>query len=139
MLVSGIRNYQRGAAANYWPKSFGTVTASRVAEDDGGDHTTYAATVTYDYSVDSRRFTASTIFSGYSGSSDRARAEWYAKKYPAGASVTVLYDPAKPEEAVLEAGIGVSTYLTIVVSLVFLFLEGRLLVLLPDEWWRSPV
>ena len=134
LLIRGLLNYQLGYAANGWPTTNGTITASSVNEDDRGDETTYHAAVQYAYSVHAEDFTNDKIYAGYAGSSNRATALAIAKKYEVGKSISVLYNPDSPANSVLEPGIGVSTYIMIVFSLPFVFIGGGLLRHLPTEW-----
>ena len=134
LLIRGMLDYQLGYAANNWPATTGTITASSVAEDDHGDETTYLALVLYTYSVDAKDFRNDEIYAGYGGSSNKATALAMANKYAVGNSVSVLYNPDSPANAVLESGIGISTYIMILFSLPIVFIGGALLRLLPAEW-----
>jgi Protein of unknown function (DUF3592) len=120
--------------ASRWPATTGTITASTVqATKKKPDDPTYDFSdtevsnqplVQYEYTVGNRKLRGSRItigdkISGYELESTLAR-------YPAGATVTVYYDPANPQNAVLErdlprgvfAGVG---------CLLLLFIGGPLI------------
>lgn len=67
--------------------------------------TTYTAAITYAYTVGTRALTGDRLRFNKIEFSNLADAAGLVDAHPAGASVTVYYDPAQPEEAVLFPGI----------------------------------
>jgi hypothetical protein len=61
--------------------------------------------VVYSYAVGSVRFMSSRIAFHPLASPSRDQAARVAANYPVGSTVRVLYDPADPEQAVIELGI----------------------------------
>jgi hypothetical protein len=90
-----------------WPHVTGTIVVSdlqRVKDTDGGY--TYRPEVTYHYTVAGKEFVASRVAFG-----DRISLGWSApavktvRRYRAGTSVVVRYNPNEPGEAVLQPGV----------------------------------
>jgi hypothetical protein len=86
-----------------WHSVRGQVLKSRV-EVSGGEYTSVTPYVLYEYQVNGQLYQGTQIRAGdkfmRSGSSRDAYAT--VDRYPAGAQVTVYYDPANPSEAALE-------------------------------------
>ena len=98
-----LRSRKQAATSQSWPGTPGTITASEmnvVEDDESGD--VYAPSIAYEYRVGDRPFTSHRIRFGSASSRDRAKAEAVLGSYPAGKEVTVYYDPARPDQAVLE-------------------------------------
>jgi Protein of unknown function (DUF3592) len=95
-----------------WPIAEGQIESSAVARrTDDEDKTMYSAHIRYSYAVGDRRYEADTVWFGgdYSSTSFGAH-NATVQRYPVGAKVTVHYDPARPEVAVLEPGVFFSSY-----------------------------
>ncbi|MCA9121208.1 MAG: DUF3592 domain-containing protein [Planctomycetaceae bacterium] len=112
-LVMGIRGVLQSRATLAWPQATGRIVSSGVRseqrtsrDDDGRQRTTtyYYADVTYEYVVDGKSFTGTriTLTDGQSGS--QADASATRDRYPRDAGVSVAYDPASPDQSVLEPG-----------------------------------
>lgn len=102
---------QNARVSESWPATDGEVVSSNVRVSTDEDGTSYFGDVTYSYVVNDARYTSDNVSFGQYGSSDRGHAEEIVAKYPAGSGVTVRYDPADPETAVLEPGVTWSSYL----------------------------
>ncbi len=111
-----LQNAQRSES---WPSTAGQITYSNVRESRDDDGTTYYADVEFSYVVDDQRYTADTVSFGQYGSSNRRHAADIVAKYPQGMAVTVYYDPAAPETAVLEPGVTWSSYAILGIGLIF--------------------
>ncbi|POZ62662.1 DUF3592 domain-containing protein [Chromobacterium alticapitis] len=104
------RQAQLANAAQDWPSTMGTVERSQVEWRlrRGGDHNEqreYRADVRYQYKVSGQTYRSGAIRIPDAGfSSSEALARDTAGRYPVGAAVPVRYNPAKPEQACLEAG-----------------------------------
>lgn len=109
-IVVGIVLHQRGAAdraRQHWSTVEGRVVESRVETrvEPGADRpgTRYGARVVYAYRVRDRELRGERIrFGGTLWRIDPAAAERDLAAYPLGASVTVHFDPKRPEDAVLD-------------------------------------
>ncbi|MFT3890215.1 MAG: DUF3592 domain-containing protein [Anaerolineales bacterium] len=106
ILFTGFRTYQRSKQAANWLTVTGKVTTSKLINPMGNDRKQYAR-IEYEYSVLGTNYVSNKIsFSQLMGFDDTAlgTAEEKVKKFPAGRSVTVYYDPQEPQRAVLETG-----------------------------------
>lgn len=102
-LLYGI--YVIGAywSATRWPVTTGAVGESEVVS---GSESSEFPRVIYTYSVDGRKFTSSRISPWVI--STNARAAAIVAKYPVGKSVSVSYDPDRPERSLLEPEMPIS-------------------------------
>ena len=113
LLLFGRSARRKALASQSWPTVAGTVTESevKVTEHTSGDGTNehaithYKPVVKYQYSVEGMEYAGSRIAFGAMNSAQSA-ANAVVARYPAGASLTVRYDPEKPAEAVLETKTG---------------------------------
>ncbi|QEL56644.1 DUF3592 domain-containing protein [Chromobacterium paludis] len=104
------RQAQLANAAQDWPIAIGVVERSQVEERPrrGGDHSDqreYRADIVYRYPVNGQSHQSNAIRipdAGFGGSPTLARDT--VNRYPAGASVQVRYNPARPGQACLESG-----------------------------------
>jgi hypothetical protein len=97
----------KAKAAETWPAAAGRVVSSEVKKEEstdrqGGTTTWYNPVVSYAYSVAGRELTGRRIRFGNYRFAGRKKAEAALAPYPAGAAATVRYNPANPEECVLE-------------------------------------
>jgi hypothetical protein len=104
-----IRRERKASA--HWPTAAGTITLSTVREqveieeDDRRRREVikYVPDIRYRYRVGSRDYAGGTVAWGWNAIyGDQGSAAAVTAKYPGGGSVTVYYDPANPESAVLE-------------------------------------
>jgi hypothetical protein len=103
-IVRYLQGRWQARASARWPTVAGTIRESRLAVefDDTGDEI-YRPNVRFIYRVGGREFEGSTVKWGPPATyAWRSRAAAAIAAYPAGKAVTVHYDPAKPELAVLE-------------------------------------
>lgn len=106
IVLAVLQKNKAKKAAESWPTASGVVEKSELSvrhdtDSDGTSSTTYAAHVVYSYKVDGLSYSNDAIGFG-SSSGGRKKAQKKLEEYPAGKSVTVYYDPEKPEKAVLE-------------------------------------
>lgn len=102
LIISASAKKNKEAAS--WPQVPGKVVSSAVQSvrnsEDGG--VTFEPNVVYTYSVDGQTFTGNKVHFSAFRSTNKAEPQKTVDKYPAGADVTVRYNPKKPKEAVLE-------------------------------------
>jgi hypothetical protein len=105
-------------AAKRWPAAPGTVIASQVDRRCGssGRNAYYVPTIQYSYVVNGRERQGARLRFGATNMRSRSGAEAALAPYPAGADIQVRYDPADPDQAVLEPD-RMSSYLLIVAIL----------------------
>ena len=90
------------AQLRYKPTT-GTVLSSQVTSSSDSDGTTYGFGIRYRYTVDGQPFESDRYaFGAGKSSDDHARASDLVRRHPAGSQLEVYYDPAKPQEAVVE-------------------------------------
>jgi len=120
MLLWARSTRKKAQASQAWPIAAGAVVSSEVKVErntnsmDGEMQETvsYRPAVSYRYAVGGVEHTGSRITFG-PASYTKGSAETMAGKYPAGASLSIFYNPQKPEEGVLETKASGSTLLTI--------------------------
>jgi hypothetical protein len=140
MLWLAMRAFARDRAIARWPRASGTVqrswlekSTSRVTDKNTGLHSYsdyYTPKVHYTYSVGAEIFDGTSISladDGVRTSHDSAKR--VIDRYPAGAKVEVLHDPADPKSSHLETSRSVGGIILFAFGLV-LFLLGAALVVL---------
>jgi hypothetical protein len=103
-----FRDRRQRRAALSWPATTGRIVESRVEPKTlPGDRPTirFAPRIAYEYAVHDRAYRSERIaFADAFWSLAPQGAAATVARYPAGAEVTVYYNPRRPEEAVLERG-----------------------------------
>ena len=91
-------------AAQAWSQTSGSVLASTIQVRRTGRSRSEIPVVLYQYEVGGRVFQGKTIRAGerYFNVRLAGQAQATIKRYPAGAGVTVYYDPANPADSALE-------------------------------------
>jgi hypothetical protein len=90
------------AKLRYVPTT-GTILSSQVTSSSDSDGTTYGFGVRYRYIVSGQTFESDRYAFGAGKSSDgHKRASELVRRHPVGSTFTVYYDPAKPQEAVVD-------------------------------------
>lgn len=132
LLAFGLFFVQEANASRSWPAVTGRAQTVRVTWDlsnrqESMPDRDYYFEVRYTYQVDGKTYTGERYSLGGGSnaagrtynSEDEARAA-AAAAYQAGDSITVYYDPAAPESAVLQPGAGFGTYAPLILGLFFL-------------------
>lgn len=110
-FVIGIQEIIAAKSSSNWPTVNGIIFRSEVKVTREGSSRTgatsrttysYQPVVGYQYLVDDKQLSGETI--RYGLVTNKSRAEKTVKKYPLKAEVIVYYNPAKPEQSVLEPG-----------------------------------
>jgi hypothetical protein len=99
-----VHSFWRAADAQlrYQPAE-GTVLESRVTSSSDSDGTTYGYGIRYRYAVGGQSFEGDRYAFGAGKSSDgHGRASQLVRQHPVGSKLTVYYDPAKPQQSVIE-------------------------------------
>ncbi len=117
------------SASARWPTVNGTITKSDVVEEVREDHDDnrsqrqelrYRPAVQFSYRVGGQDYSSGTRKWGWSEIyMDREEPQKIVAKYPKGASVPVHYDPANPENAVLEPANGGGTAAPLIFAAMF--------------------
>lgn len=85
-----------------WRTTHGEIVSSKIEYQGGWRNIGWHFRIVYKYEVNKKTYLSNHIHYSFTGSSNETYAENYVAKYPVGANVTVYYDPAHPEQAVLE-------------------------------------
>jgi hypothetical protein len=106
LIFQAFRSKRKVEESATWPITPGRVNSSSVTrqyhhDNDGGGHYSYTPVVQYTYSVMGQSFTSNRISFGIRNSS-QGSANATVQRYPSGAPVNVHFDPAKPQDSVLE-------------------------------------
>lgn len=124
----GYRLIRRARASTQWPAAQGQIESSTVdvererdRDSDGDVHykTKYIPRTVYSYQVGGTDYIGEQVSFGRTSSSSPNWAYRLRDLYPAGTEVSVYYDPADPQEAVLQPGVKWTTYLVLGIGAVF--------------------
>ena len=108
LILILARSVRTAHASRRWTPSDGRIASSEVTShrslDSNGTHTTiYEPAVSYVYNANGRNYEGKQVdFGAIAGTSSPGWAENMVDKYPVGSPVQVFYNPAKPDQAVLE-------------------------------------
>ena len=132
LLIGAVTLYFTGSnplqayASTSWPVAQGKIEQSvvKASYSSAGSRTfrpeTYKAEVDYRYTVAAVSFVGHRVAFGDYGSSDPTDAEEVVSRYPTGSNIEVRYDPASPEESVLDPGIKIQAFFAPAAGLAFL-------------------
>lgn len=121
MAAWGVRTILRAWASRRWPTAPGIILTSEIVAGGDSESSSYKAMITYAYVVDGVEHRGDTLAVGMNHISGWLKSEErHVKKYPAGATVSVAYDPADPRVAVLEAGLSLRNWWQLGYALPFL-------------------
>lgn len=128
MSFFGYRLIRKAQASAEWPTANGTIKSSTVdvererERDSEGDihyETKYIPNIVYQYQVEGMDYIGERVSFGGTSSSNQARAYKLTHQYPEGAEVTVYFNPEDPHDAVLQPGTTWTTYVVLVMGVVF--------------------
>ncbi len=110
LLGIGLYSRQKVKASQAWPSTPGRVIGSGVEVSSGNEGGyVYRAVVTYSYQAGGREFHNNRrVFGDTVSSSNHGAAERAAARFVAGSTVPVYYNPANPQDAVLERSSGIA-------------------------------
>lgn len=109
-----------GALSTQWPSTTGRVLSSAYAKHDADTPTTYSAAVTYEYFINELRYVSDRVSFGDYSSSNSEHARQILSRYPTGKTVTVYYNPHRPQMSVLEQGVAGGAYIALGVGAAFI-------------------
>jgi hypothetical protein len=120
LILKSRRDKQKASASRSWPSTTGRITNSGVSshtsrDSDGDMEVSYSISVEYEYAVKGQNFNSRNIsFGARNSHRHRSQAEAELANYQVGKTVAVFYNPANPEEAVLERNASGSNALAII-------------------------
>ena len=104
LMLTAAFDLRKANRAKTWPTAQGRILSSRLAEVSDSDGIIYKAAVLYEYRVNGMDY-RSDVWQVRAGSSSFTRAATkVVERYPAGATVTVYFNPEDPSDAMLEPG-----------------------------------
>ncbi|MRR39066.1 DUF3592 domain-containing protein [bacterium] len=123
MIVSALRRRRQEESSAGWPGVQARVIESALEKAsrtnvDGPDTTEFIPHVRYAYTVLGREYTSNRI-SFAPLTTNQSPAEQILSRYPAGATVMVYYNPAQPDQAVLERS-GGSLWVSLVIGILMI-------------------
>ena len=102
VLIYGVPVLRKAYESWNWTSTQGKIIRSRVEIDERS----HFPKVVHQYEVNGKSYESDTIWIGSDvGIPSRPRARDIVKRYPVGREVTVYYDPAAPQQAVLQRGV----------------------------------
>ncbi len=103
MVVWVIDSDRQAARRATWPSTEGEIVSTRILPFPSR-YTSHEVRVRYRYHVNGKEYHSSTVNPTHYAFGGKEAAQVGADRYPAGAKVTVYYDPKKPQPAVLQRG-----------------------------------
>ena len=137
-LIRFSLNLRKAKRAENWPTMDGVITQSQISiqrsrdSDDGRVSNLYGALVRYSYRVKGEEYSGDRIAFVDVHTGDEERARDILARYPLGAAVRVFYNPADPQNAMLEPGVNQQAFVPFLIPLVFLVI-GIVVLLSPGE------
>lgn len=105
LMADGWLGLRRATAAARWPSAKGRIESSSIRRSYASPaRCYYAPVVSYRYAVADRAFDGHAFQSVGTAYSSQAEAQAIVDRYPAGAEVTVHYDPQRPWIGMLDLG-----------------------------------
>lgn len=127
MLVKLIRNLAQARKSEHWLTTTGKIISSDMdalteTNEEGFSTTTYIARVCFSYEISGVPYQGDCINFDYGMRTSNLRIQQaIIEQYPEGSSVTVYYDPEKPDQAVLERKVN-GAFTTLFVSAIFILI-----------------
>ena len=104
LIWIALRNLWLGSASAHWPTTPGTIITSFVRHTVSGKSEYRDPEIVYQYTVNGTQYAHSALDLSLNSAHGEDEAAEFVARYPVGATVTVSYDPAHPERAVLNPG-----------------------------------
>jgi uncharacterized membrane protein len=101
LIVYSLIQRNRVKASRSWQTAMGTIVKAEVVEGRSTDSVEYSVSVAYDYVVNGVRCTGKRIGFGARSYIRKKKAQEQLERYPVNSSVTVYFNPEKPEESIL--------------------------------------
>ncbi|MFY1825954.1 DUF3592 domain-containing protein [Myxococcus fulvus] len=144
LALTGFADYRVGSSVRRqaqsasWPTAQGTITSSEVESVRSNKSTTHGLKLAYTYSVDGQQLEGHKYRIMTSRSGDLEEAQALVARFPVGARVTVHHEPGQPSEAILQAGLGGTELLVLLMLLPFNLVALWLLRLLVQSFKPEP-
>ncbi len=122
LLAMGVRQSARGRETRHFTRTPGRIVESRVrllSEADEQRSRRWGFVIRYTYEARGRTLESEQVWIGSAAAAeyvDEGRAREWVERFPAGAEVTVFFDPADPRQAVLVPGVPSTQIAVLVVA-----------------------
>jgi len=133
LVFGAIFQMRTARRAQGWPVANGVVLKSEVIKGEFDNVVRYTPTLSYQYKVSERTFTNDRIAFGGTTHYGSRRAEKVRDRYAAGTPVKVYYDPADPQNSVLEIRSLAGCILFFAVLLALVGVIGALIILIASS------
>lgn len=127
LLVMGLKGRRTAAKSRSWPTTQGvvlgaTIEAKRSSSSRGGTSTSYYPVVIYEYQIAGKIYHNNSLSVEGAMGGPAGRAQQKIMQYPAGATVTVHYNPDNPQQSGIEHSTGRSNILIGIAILILVIL-----------------
>ncbi len=120
LTIWGVFIVQNARASANWPGTPGQITESAIdVTTDAESDPSYSPQVAYTYQVNGTFYEGYRIKFGENTYSSEREALEILGMYPVGQTVMVYYDPADPDNTVLEPGVSGGSYIVLSVGVIF--------------------
>jgi hypothetical protein len=125
LLYKGQQSRKKVGASQGWPSTQGQIVDTHIdrsmhTDSDGDTDYSYTPRLEYTYEFGGVHYHGKNIYFGLaSGYNNQSQAQEIIDRYPVGSEIPVYYDPANPEDSVLERKAGNFTT-TLVLGIVFI-------------------
>ena len=124
----GISTYLQSQASLSWSTVAGKVTTSKViVQYDGDGDPCHIGDIEYLYVVQNKEYRNNDVVIGPSDCTE-SQAKEIVQKYPAKSEVKVFYDPSQPEASALEPGANSSSFIFVIIGLIWTAISSVLLI-----------
>jgi len=128
VAYTGLGMVRKAKATMRWPSAEGQIVRSEGVRilipslSSSNRKPVYGPEIEYEYATSGHKITGKNIKTGITGSgdSDGILANRYLAKYPVGKTVPVFFNPANPQDSILEPGPSRMTYIPLVTGLLFM-------------------
>ena len=127
LLIGALYGLARGIPTTKWPSTTGEVLYSTIQEryERHDDRYDYKASIGYTYTVNGIKYNSWKIQRGLGEQLQDVKfiyALFTTVKYPKGTQIVVYFKPDNPAEAVIKKGPDFTTYIVLVISILFIVL-----------------
>jgi len=139
-LCSGALELFQALQCKNWPQTEGIIQSAQMTQHSGKRHDIYGVKISYTYKVAGIAYSSERVALGELESTEE-HAQSILSRYPVGKQVAVFYSTTNPALAVLETGVHGQTWVTLIVSTLFLGAVSFILFLIRKKvpTGRSPV
>jgi len=136
VFFTGYKDLKKSQESINWPTADGIIASSEIAKTTSDDGTAYDANVRYNYVVGKYSYSSNQVSFGQYGNSGLEHAQSIIRRYEKGQKITVHFNPAHPDESVLEPGVTSGVYENLGMS-ALLFTAGASLAI--NFWIVAPM